>query len=250
MVGICDSGVGGLVVYRKLKALLPRTPFIYLADQAYAPYGERSQAEIAARMKLVTQFFLDRGAAAIVIACNTATVNAVDELRATFPHLGIVGMEPAIKPAAAAADKIIVLGTNSTVRNARYRTLVDQYAAGKTVWHVGAPELVRQVEAGELDRTDLLAAKLQPLVDQGAEALVVGCSHFSFLVPAIQRQWPSLQIFDGADGVARRAAEVAAGQSSSGTDAFYSTAHPDPVRFIDPPISFEHVALLTGSRVD
>lgn len=245
MLGICDSGVGGLVVYQKLSGLLPEARFIYLADQAYAPYGERSQAEIADRMRQVIQFLIGHGAAMVVIACNTATVNAVDELRTQFPNTPIVGMEPAIKPAAAAASKIIVLGTNSTVRNPRYRALVDQYAANHTVWNIGAPELVRQVEVGDLSVTEAVTAKVQPYVDQGAEALVIGCSHFSFLVPAIQERWPALQIFDGADGVARRAAtkvEELGITVDGDRNQFFTTGTASTAQFIAPPVSFERTS--------
>lgn len=244
MIGICDSGVGGLIVYQKLKELLPDASYIYLADQAYAPYGERTQEEITQRMKLVVQFLIQEGATVVVIACNTATVNAIDELRTTFPEVPIVGMEPAIKPAAAAADKIIVLGTNSTVHNTRYRSLVDHYASGKMVWNVGAPELVRQVESGKLDRTDLLWAKIDPYIIEGAQALVVGCSHFSFLIPIIQKLWPELQIFDGADGVARRAHDLreSIGIAIGGeVNRFVTTGLAKEVTFLNPPITFEHV---------
>ncbi len=244
MIGICDSGVGGLIVYQKLTALLPDARFVYLADQAYAPYGERSQEEITIRMRQVVQFLVDQGATLVVIACNTATVNAIDELRTQFPDTPIVGMEPAIKPAALAATKILVLGTNSTVHNPRYRALVDQYAAQHTVWNIGAPELVRQVEAGDLSVSEAVAAKIQPYVDQGAEAVVIGCSHFSFLVPAIQAQWPSLQIFDGADGVARRAAmkaqELAVGIGGD-QNHFFTTGTASVAHFLTPPIPFEYV---------
>ncbi len=244
MTGICDSGVGGLIVYQKLRGLRPAEQYVYLADQAYAPYGERTQPEIAGRMKQVAAFFVEHGATVVVIACNTATVNAVDALRTAFPDIAFVGMEPAVKPAAAVAGKIVVLGTNSTVGNARYRALVDRVAAGKSVWHVGAPELVRQVEAGELGRADQLRARLQPFVDQGAEAVVVGCSHFSFLVPTITRIWPGLRVFDGADGTAKRAASLLADEpSATGRPAFFTTGPATTVTFLPKPIAFAHTEL-------
>lgn len=245
MIGICDSGVGGLIVYQKLKALLPDASYIYLADQAYAPYGERTQPEIVARMKLVVRFLVDHGATLVVLACNTATVNAIDELRREFPEIPIVGMEPAIKPAAQVTEKIIVLGTNSTVHNQRYQDLVNHYAPGKTVWNIGAPELVRQVESGELEQTDLLHAKIDSYIEEGAQALVIGCSHFSFLVPTIQHQWPQLQIFDGADGVARHAARQASelGVINGSQHEFYTTGIASTAHFLVPPVSFDHTDL-------
>lgn len=246
MIGICDSGVGGLIVYQKLKALLPNASYVYLADQAYAPYGERTQEEIVARMKLVVRFLVNNGATMVVIACNTATVNAIDELRQGFPAIPLVGMEPAIKPAAAIADRIIVLGTNSTVHNQRYQELVTQHAADKTVWNVGAPELVRQVEAGELGRVDILKAKLDPYIVAGAQALVIGCSHFSFLIPTIQQLWPDLQIFDGADGVARRASTLNEAKDPVATpsiDRFLTTGTAKTVTFLQPTIALDHIEL-------
>jgi glutamate racemase len=245
VISVVDSGLGGLSVAFPLVAALSTVPIAYLADQAFAPYGERSQDELIHRLALIIHFFQQQGAALMVLACNTASVNAIDALRHDFPSLQFVGMEPAVKPAASTADKIVVLGTNSTVRNARHRTLVDAHASGKTVWHVGAPELVRQVEAGELNRLDHLERLLQPYVDQGAEALVIGCSHFSFLRPAITRRWPRLQIFDGADGVVRRTiglAEPLAGSGGAGRQ-YWTTGSARTVQFVSPPLAFAHIDL-------
>lgn len=250
MIGIFDSGVGGLAVWQRLKAELPGASTMYLADSAFAPYGEKSSADIVERSKRVVRTLVEHGARMIVVACNTATVNAIDELREEFPDTPIVGIEPAVKPAAAASDAIIVLGTNSTVNNSRYRALVDEFAAGKQVWNLGAPELVRQVESGDLDDTTYLSQKLTQPVFEGASALVIGCTHFSFLVPTIQRSWPHLQIFDGADGVVRRAETIAndlgIDDEESPTDTFVTTGEPRTVTFVDPTVSFTHINLASS----
>lgn len=248
MIGVFDSGVGGLAVTLPLRRELPNVDLVYLADAAFAPYGEHTQAEIVGRMLQVTQRFHDRGVRLLVIACNTATVNAIDELRLAFPDMTFVGIEPAIKPATAVCDRIIVLGTNSTVANERYRALVEQFATGKQFWNIGAPELVRQVEAGDLEGTDLLAAKLQPMIDDGAEAVVIGCTHFSFLIPTIQKQWPQLQLFDGAEAVVRRTVDMASKKPPTlkvggGETEFFTTGSNRIVSFVGPPVTFQHAKL-------
>ncbi len=244
MIGVFDSGVGGLAVALPLRRAFPDVDIVYLADAAFAPYGEKSQLTIRDRLLRIVSWFHDREVSDLVLACNTATVNAIDDLRRAFPEMTFVGIEPAVKPAAAVCDRVIVLGTNSTVANERYRALVEQHAQGKQVWNIGAPELVHQVEAGELDRIDLLEAKLQPLLDQGAQALVIGCTHFSFLIPTIQKRWPALQIFDGADGVVRRTVELLGSTLRvPGTDRveFLTTGPERTVDFVGQSIRFQHL---------
>ena len=247
MIGIFDSGVGGLSVWQKLKDELPGASTMYLADSAFAPYGEKNQGEIIDRSKRVARTLIEHGATMILIACNTATVNAIDALRDEFPETPLVGIEPAIKPAAAVSDAIVVLGTNSTVNNARYRALVDDHAPDKQVWNIGAPELVHQVERGDLIDTTILSQKLTQPVFEGASALVIGCTHFSFLIPTIEKSWPHLQIFDGADGAVRRAETIAADlnldDDDHPTDTFVTTGPPRTVTFTDPPTTFTHLEL-------
>lgn len=246
MIGLFDSGVGGLAVWQVLKEKRPDMPTIYLADQAYAPYGEKNQDQLIARAQLIVQTLIERGATMIVVACNTATVNTIDALRISFPHIPFIGIEPAIKPAAAAADRIIMLGTNSTVTNLRYRALAKQYASGKTVWNVAAPELVAAVEAGHLAPMAALRARVKPLIDQGAQALVIGCTHFSFLVPVIARHWPKLQIFDGRYGTVEQTLQIAHKLSltaSDQADSFLTTGPSIQVKVFKPTLHFNHLAL-------
>lgn len=224
-----------MFVFKRLQSALPKNSFIYLADQAFAPYGERTQSEIQARTKKIVEFLVHKGSRLIVIACNTATLNAVNFLRKTFPVLPIVGMEPAVKPATKRHKNIIVLGTNSTVRNRRYRTLINRYAAGKQVWHLGAPDLVRQVERGELDDLTALKNILSSPTQAGATAFVVGCTHFSFLTPAIQRICSGLEIFDGAEGTVAEAARQAIAlnlKDHKPTNQFFTTGASKKVSFL------------------
>ncbi len=245
-----DSGVGGLSVWQRLKEELPGASTIYLADAAFAPYGEKSTADIVERSRRVVATLVEHGARMIVVACNTATLNAIEALREEFPDTPIVGIEPAIKPAAQAHEAIIVLGTNSTVSNPRYHALIDEHTSGHHLWNIGAPELVHQVESGKLSDTTLLSQKLTQPAFEGASALVIGCTHFSFLVPTIRKSWPHLQIFDGADGVIRRAESIAndlgLDDEAQPIDQFLTTGNPRTVTFINPPITFRHVELDQG----
>ncbi len=247
MIGVFDSGVRGLSVWQRLKDELPGASTMYVADSAFAPYGEKSSAQIVERSKQVARTLIEHGARMIVVACNTATVNAIEELRGEYPDTPIVGIEPAIKPAAQASEAIIVLGTNSTVSNPRYHALVDEHTSGHHIWNIGAPELVHQVESGNLTDTTNLSQRLTQPVFEGASALVIGCTHFSFLVPTIQHSWPHLQIFDGAEGVVRRAETIAydlgLDDEEHPTDTFVTTGDPRTVTFIDPPITFRHIEL-------
>lgn len=243
-IGILDSGVGGLSVYLPLRSALPDADILYLADAAFAPYGTKAQSALLDRLRIITRWFIDQGVELLVIACNTATVNGIDALRTEFPKLEIVGMEPAIKPASRATDRIVVLGTESTVTNPRYRELVDRYAVGKTVWNVGANELVTQVESGRLTDPTVLEQKLQVGVRE-PQSVVIGCSHFSFLKATIEKRWPDLQIFDGADGVVSQVVRIAGStlrvEPRDGHSEFLTTGPERDVQFLAPPIHFRHV---------
>lgn len=273
LIGILDSGVGGLSVYLPLRSALPDADILYLADTAFAPYGTKEQSELLDRLRLITRWFQAQGVRLLVLACNTATVNAIDVLRAEFPELQIVGMEPAVKPALEAVNRVIVLGTNSTVTNPRYHDLVTrlvdpirddddgthEHQAGpvdvtrlgdKVIWHVGANELVEQVESGNLTDPTLLERKLS-LVSREAEAVVIGCSHFAFLKPTIASVWPTLQIFDGADGVVSQASRLAYDaklDQGNGHTQFLTTGPDRTVSFLSPPLAFRHVDMFGDTR--
>jgi glutamate racemase len=233
-VGIFDSGVGGLSVVREIMAQLPGQPLIYLADQVNAPYGVRSLEEIRELSDGITQFLLEQGAGVIVIACNTASAAALRWLRERHPDVPFVGMEPAVKPAAERTKtrQIGVLATPATFQGELFASLVDRYGADVQVRTQVCPLFVPLVEAGELDSERTRAAVreyVRPLVDAGVDELVLGCTHYPFLMPLIAEvAGPGVEIIDPAPAVARQTGRVLAqrGWTADGHEAehrFYTT---------------------------
>ena len=208
-LGVFDSGVGGLSVLREIRARLPHEPLLYVADSAHVPYGNKSPAFIIERSRTLARFLLDHGAKALVIACNTATAAAAATLRADWPDVPIVGMEPAVKPAVAATRNGIVgvLATVGTARSRRFAALLDDFARDVRVVVQPAPGLAEAVEAGALDSPDtraLVARHLQPLLDAGIDTLVLGCTHYPFLKPLItELAGPAVSLIDTGAAVAR-----------------------------------------------
>jgi len=184
-IGVFDSGVGGLSVLKHIRALLPRQRLLYVADSGHVPYGDKTPDYIRERSLTLTRFLLDQGAAAVVIACNTATAAAAATLRERF-EFPIVGMEPAVKPAVAATRSGVVgvLATVGTLESAKFAALLEQYAGDVEIVTQACPGLVEQVEAGEIDSAatrELLERYTQPLLARGADTLVLGCTHYPFL---------------------------------------------------------------------
>ena len=206
-VGVFDSGVGGLSVLREIRRRLPAERLIYVADSRHAPYGEKSEAFVRTRSETLCAFLENRGVKAIVVACNTATGVAVDALRARF-SLPIVGIEPAVKPAAATtrAGRVAVLATTATLASRRFAALVTNYGQDIDVLSQPCPGLVERVEAGDLTgpvTRSLIEAYVHPLVAKGADTIVLGCTHYSFLAPLIQQvAGASVTIVDPAPAVA------------------------------------------------
>ena len=192
-IGIFDSGIGGLSVLRHIHQDLPLEDLLYFADSAYAPYGDRSEAEISARSLAVTGFLLQQGAKALVVACNTATTAAIKAIRNAYPALQVIGIEPGLKPAAAQSrSKIVgVLATKATLQSARLLALQQQIgeASGVHFELQACVGLVDQIEKGELrsPQTALLLRRyIAPLIAQGADTLVLGCTHYPFVRPLIE----------------------------------------------------------------
>lgn len=209
-IGIFDSGSGGLSVYRELVKVLPQERYIYYSDAANCPYGEKSALFIRRRARFITEFLLDKGADVIVVACNTATAAAIATLRSEYPDVPFVGMEPAVKPAALGTKSgvIGVLATAGTLKASKYlntRGLYDSEV--RVVEHVGQG-FVELVEKGILDGPEAentVRASLQPLLDEGADVIVLGCTHYPFLRPVIERiAGPGVQVIDPAPAVARQ----------------------------------------------
>ncbi len=209
-IGIFDSGVGGLTVLAEIRRLLPSEDLVYFADSAHFPYGDRPEAEVRALAEAATERLLERGAKLVVIACNTATSAAAEHLRARYP-VPFVAMEPAVKPAAAhtRTGRIAVLATAGTVEGARLATLVERYANGASVIALAGAGLAEAVERGDLEPTEALRATLAPVLREPVDALALGCTHYFFLKPAIQRiVGPGVEVIDTAEPVARRVREV------------------------------------------
>lgn len=232
-VGVFDSGVGGLSVLRHIREQLPQHRLLYVADSGHVPYGDKSPEHIRERSLALTRFLLEHGADAIVIACNTATAAAAALLRGTFAA-PIVAMEPAVKPAVAATRSGVVgvLATVGTLESARFAALLQQYAGEVEIVTQACPGLVEQVEAGELDSVktrELVERYTKPLLAQGADTLVLGCTHYPFLRPLIAAiAGPSVTLVDTGAAVARQLVRRLvdsgiAGEAGGGGERFWTT---------------------------
>lgn len=217
VIGVFDSGIGGLGVLKHIRDELPDADVIYVADQGRAPYGVRPLEEVARISTEITAGLIDRGATTIVIACNTASAAALHELRSRFPDTTFVGMEPAVKPAAleTSSGVIGVVATAATFQSELFESVVARFAGESKVVTAACPEWVELVERGELEGPSVDRAvedRIAPLLAAGADALVLGCTHFPFLLEAIQRAaGPTVTIVDPAPAVARQVARVDGG---------------------------------------
>ena len=216
-VGVFDSGVGGLSVLGEIERLLPDESLLYVADTGHMPYGEKSPEFIRERCVQVAQFFREQDAKALVLACNTATVAAVADLRQRYPDWPIVGMEPAVKPAAAATCSGIVgvLATTGTLRSAKFVALLDRFANEVQVITQPCPGLVELIEIGDLHSPELrllLQGYVQPLLAAGCDTLILGCTHYPFLKPLLATLVPAdVVLVDTGAAVARQLQRLLSG---------------------------------------
>ncbi len=219
-VGVFDSGVGGLSIVRHIQQRLPHEQLLYFADSGYAPYGEKQEAEIVARSFAIAQFLLAQGAKALVVACNTATVAAIKMLREHYAELALVGVEPGLKPAAALSKsgRVGVLATERTLSGEKFSQLQNQVSGAHEVEFFlrAATGLADLIEKGELTsaRTrELLDLWLSELLQQGADTIVLGCTHYPFVQPLIEdllqeKQASHVQLIDTGDAVAKQLQRV------------------------------------------
>ena len=189
-IGVFDSGVGGISVLKHIHALLPHEDLMYVADSKYAPYGNKTAEEITARCFELADYLIAKNVKALVVACNTATAAAIDELRETF-DIPIIGMEPAVKPAAEASKNgvIGVLATVGTLKSAQFAALLESYGRNVKVVTQACVGLVECIERGELDTPETKALIRQytaPLLADGADTIVLGCTHYPFVKHVIQ----------------------------------------------------------------
>ena len=207
-IGVFDSGVGGISVLKHIHALLPHEDLLYVADSKYAPYGSRTPAEITARCFEIADFLIAKKAKALVVACNTATAAAIDAMRAKY-DLPIIGMEPAVKPAAAATKNgvIGVLATVGTLKSAQFAALLESYGRNVEVVTQACVGLVECVERGELSNEstlELIRQYCKPLLDEGADTIVLGCTHYPFVRPLIEQVvGPDVVLIDTGAAVAK-----------------------------------------------
>lgn len=213
-IGILDSGVGGLSVLRHVQALLPQENLIYVADQANVPYGPRPAAEVQGFSRGITRFLLAQGAKLIIVACNTASAAALTDLRQTFPYIPFVGMEPAVKMGAATtrSGKVGVMATAGTFESQRYASLMHRFAQDVQLYQNPCRGLVELIEAGQTEGSAtaaLLQEVLAPMLAAGIDTLILGCTHYPFVLPLLQTVvGPDVTIIDPAPAVARQAKRV------------------------------------------
>lgn len=232
MIGVFDSGVGGLGVLTEIRRLLPRADLLYLADQGRAPYGVRSLDEVAAMADEVTGWLLDRGATVVTIACNTASAAALHRLRGVHPGVPFVGMEPAVKPAAVRTTSgvIGVVATAATFQGELFASVVQRHSRGARIVTQACPRWVELVEASSIDGPEArgeVERCLAPILDEGADTLVLGCTHFGYLVPLIEEvAGPALTIIDPAPAVARQVARIASAHIGEGSLRLATSGEP------------------------
>jgi glutamate racemase len=212
-IGIFDSGIGGLSVWREIARQLPHEDTIYFADQIHIPYGPRSLQEIRSFSEAITRFLLDCGCKIIVVACNAASAAALKHVRATFPATPFVGMEPAVKPAAETTHTGVVgvLATPATFQGELFASVVERFANSVQLVKEVCPGLVQQIEAGRLntpDTLEMLERFLQPIRAANADTIVLGCTHYPFVIDAIRELAPGVNVIDPAPAVARQVDRV------------------------------------------
>lgn len=212
MIGIFDSGVGGISIWKQIHDLLPNENTMFLADSKNAPYGYKTKDEIIELSCKNTEFLLNQNAKIIVVACNTATTNAIKELRAKY-KVPFIGIEPAIKPASlkSKTGKIGVLATQGTINSELFRKTMSNFSEVEFIEQIGH-NLVQLIESGQMyseEITKLLHQYLQPMIDQNIDFLVLGCTHYPHLIPQIEKILPkNIQIIDSGKAVAQQTKNI------------------------------------------
>jgi len=233
VIGVFDSGVGGLGVLAQIRIEMPNADIVYVADQARAPYGGRSLVDVADAADETAAWLLDNGAETIVVACNTASAAALDHLRRAYPRTPFVGMEPAVKPAAltTVSGVIGVLATKATFQGELFSSVVRRHATDTTVVTAACPDWVGLVERQEIDGpgvTAIVTDRVAPLLELGADCLVLGCTHFPFLTPVIREvTGPDVSIIDPAPAVARQVRRVHTSEEGTGNLTLATSGNPD-----------------------
>jgi glutamate racemase len=209
-IGVFDSGVGGLSVLRAMRQQMPSENILYFGDQGHVPYGPRPMEQIQDFSEGITRFLIQQGAKIIVVACNTASAAALKYLREKLPEMQFVGMEPAVKPAAETTrtGKVGVIATPATFQGALYASVVERFAADVELFQHACPGLVSQIEKGALDAPEtrsILEDALLPMLEKNIDTVVLGCTHYPFVIPLIQKiAGENVRVIDPAPAVARQ----------------------------------------------
>jgi glutamate racemase len=245
-IGIFDSGVGGLSVLKAIRVQMPEEAVVYFGDQGHIPYGSRPMEQIREFSEAITNFLLARGAKIIVVACNTASSAALKYLRGKFPNVQFVGMEPAVKPAAEATQtgRVGVLATPATFQGALYASVVERFANGVELLQSTCNGLVQQIERGNLHGAEtrkILENALRPMLEKNIDTVVLGCTHYPFVIPLIQEiAGEKVRVIDPAPAVARQVKRLleAGGlrndPSVRGDVRFYTSGDPDALKSLLP----------------
>jgi glutamate racemase len=242
-IGIFDSGVGGLSILKQVLTMLPHEDVLFLADQAHIPYGPRPLLEVRAFAHGVTRFLLQNDVKLIIVACNTASAAALHDLRATFPTVPLVGMEPAVKPAAKStrSNVVGVLATPATFQGELFASVVERFANDVVVLEQILPNLVERIETGDLDGPKtraILERAVHPLIEQRADTLVLACTHYPFIIPLLSEIVGSnIEVIDPSPAIARQAGRILkqecieASPNRSGKVTYFTTGDPTEFSF-------------------
>lgn len=245
-IGVFDSGVGGLSVLRAIRAQMPEESVLYFGDQGHIPYGPRPMEQIRNFSEAITNFLLARNAKIVVVACNTASAAALKYLRERFPSLQFVGMEPAVKPAAeiTRTGKVGVLATPATFQGALYASVVERFANGVELFQDTCNGLVQEIEKGNLTGSEtrrILEDALHPMLEKDIDTVVLGCTHYPFVIPLIQEiVGEKVRVIDPAPAVARQVKRLleAGGMKSDpparGEVRFFTSGDPEALKSVLP----------------
>jgi glutamate racemase len=231
-IGVFDSGIGGLSVYAEIRRLLPSQDVVYVADQGFGSYGERSISEVRQRSEQIADWLIGEGARAVVVACNSASAAALQHLRKRRPAVAFIGMEPAVKPAIEISNTGIigVLATEATFQGELFASLLDRYAADHEVITQACPGLAAAIEDDDLEFDDLIGRYVGNVVGRGADVVVLGCTHYSLIDDRIGAVARPARVVDPAPAVARRVARLI---DDAGTGAISFLTTGDPARFAE-----------------
>lgn len=207
-IAVFDSGVGGISVLRALVDLMPYENYIYFGDSAHAPYGSKTLEEVRALTEMHVTHLLEAGAKAVVVACNTATSADISILRERYPHIPMIGIEPAVKPAVESGKRpgVLVMATPMTLQQEKFQTLLRRYEMQADIYPLPCPGLVEYVERGELSGLALenfLEPMLAPYRFPVVDCVVLGCTHYPFVAGTIQKLLGDVKVFEGGPGTAR-----------------------------------------------